>query len=87
LPRSSMSQSRRVFVTGMGIISPLGLDVASTWAGLLQGESGVDYITAFDAEGFGNCTNTGACEVKCPKGISLDNIARMNREFLVATLD
>ena len=33
-------------------------------------------------KGFGNCTNTGACEVECPKGISLENIARMNREYL-----
>ena len=37
-------------------------------------------------EGFGNCTNTGACEVECPKGISLENIARMNREYLSATI-
>ena len=39
-----------------------------------------------DIEGFGNCTNTGACEVECPKEISLDVIARMNREYLGATL-
>ena len=39
-------------------------------------------VNQMDEEGFGNCTNTGACEVECPKGISLDNIARMNREFL-----
>ncbi|MEM9896159.1 MAG: succinate dehydrogenase/fumarate reductase iron-sulfur subunit [Bacteroidota bacterium] len=38
-------------------------------------------VKQMDDEGFGNCTNTGACEVECPKGISLDNIARMNREF------
>lgn len=38
-------------------------------------------VAQMDAEGFGNCTNTGACEVECPKGISLDNIARMNREL------
>ncbi|MEQ8910452.1 MAG: succinate dehydrogenase/fumarate reductase iron-sulfur subunit [Vicingaceae bacterium] len=37
-------------------------------------------------EGFGPCSNTGACEVECPKGISLENIARMNREFLAASL-
>lgn len=37
-------------------------------------------------EGFGPCSNTGACEVECPKGISLENIARMNREFLSASL-
>ena len=39
-------------------------------------------VAQMDEEGFGNCTNTGACEVECPKGISLDNIARMNRDFL-----
>ena len=43
-------------------------------------------LAAMDAEGFGNCTNTGACEVECPKGISLENIARMNREYLSASL-
>jgi succinate dehydrogenase / fumarate reductase iron-sulfur subunit len=39
-------------------------------------------VAQMDAEGFGNCTNTGACEVECPKGISLSNIARLNREYL-----
>jgi succinate dehydrogenase / fumarate reductase iron-sulfur subunit len=43
-------------------------------------------VKQMDAEGFGNCTNTGACEVECPKGISLENIARMNREFVVSSL-
>jgi len=43
-------------------------------------------VEQMDLEGFGNCTNTGACEVECPKGISLDNIARMNREFLKAKI-
>jgi len=42
-------------------------------------------VAQMDLEGFGNCTNTGACEVECPKGISLENIARMNREFLKAS--
>jgi succinate dehydrogenase / fumarate reductase iron-sulfur subunit len=41
-------------------------------------------VRQMDLEGFGNCTNTGACEVECPKGISLENIARMNREYLNA---
>ncbi len=40
-------------------------------------------VAQMDEEGFGNCTNTGACEIECPKGISLENIARMNREFLL----
>lgn len=43
-------------------------------------------VEQMDAEGFGNCTNTGACEAECPKGISLENIARMNREFASASL-
>jgi len=43
-------------------------------------------VKQMDQEGFGNCTNTGACEVECPKGISLENIARMNREYLSTLL-
>jgi succinate dehydrogenase iron-sulfur subunit len=43
-------------------------------------------IARMDAEGFGSCTNTGACEAECPKEISLTNIARMNREFFSAKL-
>ena len=46
----------------------------------------LNMVAQMDAEGFGNCTNTGACEVECPKGISLENIARMNTEFLKASL-
>ena len=43
-------------------------------------------VVQMDLEGFGNCTNTGACEVECPKGISLENIARMNRELIKSSL-
>ncbi len=46
----------------------------------------LNMVRQMDEEGFGNCTNTGACEIECPKGISLENIARMNREFLFASL-
>ncbi len=46
----------------------------------------LNMVRQMDIEGFGNCTNTGACEVECPKGISLENIARMNREYLSASL-
>ena len=46
----------------------------------------VNMVNQMDLEGFGNCSNTGACEVECPKGISLDNIARMNRELLKASI-
>lgn len=43
-------------------------------------------VEQMDKEGFGNCSNTGACAVECPKGIDLSNIARMNRDYLAATL-
>ncbi|WP_298541993.1 succinate dehydrogenase/fumarate reductase iron-sulfur subunit [uncultured Aquimarina sp.] len=43
-------------------------------------------VNQMDEEGFGNCTNTGACEIECPKGISLENIARMNREYMKASI-
>ena len=46
----------------------------------------VNMVEQMDKEGFGNCTNTGACEVECTKGISLEYIARMNREYVKATL-
>ena len=46
----------------------------------------IKMVETMDKEGFGNCTNTGACEVECPKGISLENIARMNREYLKAII-
>ncbi len=45
----------------------------------------LNMVKQMDAEGFGNCTNTGACEAECPKGISLENIARMNREYVFAS--
>lgn len=46
----------------------------------------LNMVEQMDKEGFGNCTNTGACEVECPKGISIDYIAKMNREYLSATI-
>tara|TARA_R100000935_G_scaffold45180_1_gene68243 strand:+ start:19 stop:762 length:744 start_codon:yes stop_codon:yes gene_type:complete len=61
----------------------------SQFALLPQGEVEADrrvlaMVEQMDKEGFGNCSNTGACEIECPKGISLENIARMNREYLKA---
>ncbi len=44
----------------------------------------LNMVKTMDEEGFGNCSNTGACEVECPKGISLETIARMNREYMAA---
>jgi succinate dehydrogenase / fumarate reductase iron-sulfur subunit len=43
-------------------------------------------VAQMDSEGFGACTNTGACEAECPKGISITNIARMNREYFSAVV-
>ncbi len=44
----------------------------------------MNMVSQMDEEGFGNCTNTGACEIECPKEISLENIARLNREYIGA---
>jgi succinate dehydrogenase / fumarate reductase iron-sulfur subunit len=46
----------------------------------------LNMIAQMDKEGFGSCTNTYACEAECPKGISVANIAYLNREFLKAGL-
>jgi len=46
----------------------------------------LNMVDQMDKEGFGNCTNTGACEVECPKGISLEYIARMNKEYFGASI-
>jgi succinate dehydrogenase / fumarate reductase iron-sulfur subunit len=46
----------------------------------------VNMVAQMDKEGFGSCTNTGACEATCPKEISISNIARLNQEYLSATL-
>jgi succinate dehydrogenase / fumarate reductase iron-sulfur subunit len=48
-------------------------------------ERAMAMVTAMDQEGFGNCSNERECEAVCPKGISIRNIARMNREFVKAT--
>jgi succinate dehydrogenase / fumarate reductase, iron-sulfur subunit len=43
-------------------------------------------VAQMDAEGFGGCTNIGECEAACPKEIKLENIARLNRDYLCATV-
>lgn len=45
----------------------------------------LNMVHQMDKEGFGSCTNIGACEAECPKGISLENIGRLNHEYLAAT--
>ncbi|RYU94177.1 succinate dehydrogenase/fumarate reductase iron-sulfur subunit [Emticicia agri] len=49
-------------------------------------ERAIKMVAQMDAEGFGNCTNTGACAIECPKEISLENIARLNREYLGSSI-
>lgn len=49
-----------------------------------QDERVINMVETMDSLGFGNCTNTGDCEVQCPKGISLENIAKMNRDYVAA---
>ena len=51
-----------------------------------QKERAMAMVTAMDKEGFGNCTNERECEAVCPKGISIRNIAIMNREYVKASL-
>ncbi len=63
----------------------------SQYALLPQGEPErktrvLNMVAQMDKEGFGSCTNTGACEAECPKGISVANIARLNTEYLKASL-
>lgn len=50
-------------------------------------ERALNMVKQMEEEGFGGCTVTGACEAECPKGISLENISRMNREYLKANVD
>lgn len=44
----------------------------------------LNMVAQMDKEGFGSCTNTGACEAVCPKEITIENIARLNREYMMA---
>ena len=43
-------------------------------------------VAQMDEEGFGSCTNTGACEAECPKEISVENIIKLNKEYLKHSL-
>jgi succinate dehydrogenase / fumarate reductase iron-sulfur subunit len=46
----------------------------------------LDMVAAAESAGFGHCTNAGECEAVCPKGIKIEVIARMNRDFIAASL-
>jgi 3-oxoacyl-[acyl-carrier-protein] synthase II len=82
----SSNSNHRVVITGIGIISPLGLDAVSTWDGLINGKSGIDNITLFDASAH---TTKIAAEVKGfdpNKYIDRKLVRRMDRftQFAVA---
>ena len=49
-------------------------------------ERAINMVKTMDKLGFGNCTNTGACESECPKEISLNHIAKLNRDYLLASI-
>ncbi len=51
-----------------------------------RGQRVLDMVARMDEEGFGNCTNHAECEAMCPKDISISHIAKMNREFIRATV-
>mgnify|MGYP000296629754 CR=1 FL=1 len=71
--------NRRVVVTGLGMVSPIGNDVASSWQAALEGKSGIDRITAFDASAFG-CQIAG--EVKdfdAGKYLGVKEVRRFDR--------
>ncbi|HEX79112.1 MAG TPA: beta-ketoacyl-ACP synthase II [Dehalococcoidia bacterium] len=66
--------NNRVVVTGIGIVSPLGLDTATTWANLIAGNSGIDYVTLFDAESLdtrfgGEVKSFNAADYMSPKEV------------------
>ncbi|MBI3973826.1 MAG: beta-ketoacyl-ACP synthase II [Chloroflexi bacterium] len=89
--RDTSHPEERVVVTGLGLISPVGLDLASSWAALVAGTSGVGPITAFDADGY---TSRIAAEVKgfdpSAWGIDPKDARRMDRYVqlgLAATLE
>ena len=51
-PSNAIEDMKRVAITGIGVVSPLGNDAQSTWDAAVAGRSGVDYIQAFDTDGF-----------------------------------
>lgn len=78
---SCKNASAMLFVAAK--VSHLGLLPQGKWE---KDRRVMNMIAQMDKEGFGNCTNIGSCEATCPKGVNLDFIARMNRDFAVALI-
>src|ERR671915_935042 len=75
---------RRIVITGMGTISPLGNDTASTWKAALAGESGIDFIRSFDASEFPVRVAAEVKDFEPPSAVSAKEARRLDRNVLLA---
>src|SRR5215207_939580 len=75
---------RRVVITGMGAVSPLGNDLSSTWDGAVSGRSGIDFITSFDASGFPVRVAAEVKDFEPPDIVSTKEARRLDRNVLLA---
>src|SRR5215210_2894481 len=75
---------RRVVITGMGAVSPLGLDAPSTWQAALAGESGIDFIKSFDASGYPVRVAAEVKDFEPPDVVSPKEARRLDRNVLFA---
>jgi 3-oxoacyl-[acyl-carrier-protein] synthase II len=75
---------RRVVITGMGTVSPLGLDTPSTWSAALAGESGIDFIRSFDASGFPVRVAAEVKNFEPPDVVAPKEARRLDRNVLLA---
>ena len=69
---------------GLSISSKLRAQVDSLNAAIKNSSDALAMVSTMDGEGFGGCTNIGECEAACPKNISLDVIAHLNRDYAIA---
>jgi 3-oxoacyl-[acyl-carrier-protein] synthase II len=83
-PSNAIEDMKRVVITGIGVVCPLGNDAKSTWEAAIAGRSGVDYIQAFDTDGF-DITIAGEVKGFDPSGLaSPKDVKRLDRNVLFA---
>src|ERR671916_2132757 len=75
---------RRVVVTGLGAITPIGNDLPSTWRAAVAGESGIDFIQSFDASGFPVRVAAEVKDFETPDVVSPKEARRLDRNVLLA---
>ncbi|MBA2361558.1 MAG: hypothetical protein H0V79_11625, partial [Actinobacteria bacterium] len=75
---------RRVVITGMGMVSPIGHDTESTWRAALAGESGIDFIKSFDASAFPVRIAAEVTDFETPDIVSSKDARRLDRNVLFA---